>query len=196
MKKYLCIILILIATGLFGQITRIPNSKTSGVNIGVQARPPFDTTFKVVYLNSTNSLKKPPLIFLNGQLINSTLFNTINPKSIESINIAKGDKQLEDTFHHGQIEIKTKDNYNIQPISLNQLKHKYTSLKKETVIFTVDNELITENYDNYFVDENYLLRMTIENTKIINEKKAIIFIKILTKSENNINNIIDSETKN
>ena len=71
-------------------------------------------------------------------------------------------------------------------ISLNDLKSKYTNLKNTPTIFMIDNEIINGDYDKYIVDENYLLRISIETIENRKEKLHFNLIQILTKTEENI----------
>jgi hypothetical protein len=89
-------------------------------------------------------------------------------------------------MYYGQIHITTKNSYNPKIISLTELKEKYTNLKSEPTIFIIDGEIITSDYDEYVVDENLLWRIYID--KVENEKENIDlkFIKLLTKSEENL----------
>jgi hypothetical protein len=50
----------------------------------------------------------------------------------------------------------------------------------------IDNEIINGNYDKCIVDENYLLRISIEKIKNRKEKLHFNLIQILTMTEENI----------
>jgi hypothetical protein len=50
----------------------------------------------------------------------------------------------------------------------------------------IDNEIINGDYDKCIVDENYLLRISIEKVENRKEKLHFNLIQILTKSEENI----------
>jgi hypothetical protein len=84
--------------------------------------------------------------------------------------------------------LRTHDNYVPKIISLNDLKKKYTNVKDKTSIFILDrNIVITDDYDNFVVDENNLFKIWV-NDMFVNKKENIdmAVIEILTKSENNI----------
>jgi hypothetical protein len=50
----------------------------------------------------------------------------------------------------------------------------------------IDNEIINGDYDKCLVDENYLLRISIEKIENRKEKLHFNLIQILTKTEENI----------
>lgn len=126
-----------------------------------------------------------PAYIINGQFL--SFFSRLNPNSIEKIDVIKRDTTIHTIQYFGQINIKTKPGYPITPISLTQLKSKYTDLKNNTVIFLIDNEIVTTaDYDSYFIDENYIFKIVIQ--KISNDKEGLQLnvVKLFTKSEENI----------
>ena len=176
MIKFFLLSVVFFATNTFRQI--IPNKV--GVTINYN-----DTTLKVVYVNKIRNLKLPAF-YLNGNLVNETFFYAINPKLIDSINVVKGNLQIENVMYYGQIYIKTKNSYIPKIISLTELKNKYTKLKSEPTIFMINGEIVTTNYDKYMVDENYLFRIIIDKVENAKENVNFNLIKLLTKSEENI----------
>lgn len=50
----------------------------------------------------------------------------------------------------------------------------------------IDGNLISGDYSDYFVDENYLLSITIDKVENTKENIHIDVIKLITKSEENI----------
>ncbi|WMW77124.1 hypothetical protein RF683_06400 [Flavobacterium sp. 20NA77.7] len=142
-----------------------------------------DTIIKIVYVNEIKSNKKAA-IFINELLVNETILKTINPNDIESVNVEKNDFEIENIKYYGKIKVITKNKYNPKLISLNKLKSKYVKTRMDDVIFKIDNEIITADYDKYVVDENYILKLVVENYE--KEKLKISFITIITKTEDNI----------
>ena len=144
-----------------------------------------DTSLKVIYASKEGNLNKPAY-FLNGKLVNETLVGTLNPNQIESINVDKGDLQIDNIQYYGQIHITTKGSYAPKLISLTDLKEKYTNLKNKPVLFMIDGSIINANYDKYMVDENYLLAIIIDKIENRQEKIDLGLIKLLTRSDENI----------
>jgi hypothetical protein len=163
---------------LGGKVLQIPNSNT-------QEESKTDTIIKVFYVNKNVSERKPA-IYLNGQFVNENNIKTINPKIIENLRVESQNIMIGNKNYYGQIFINTKSNYKLHFISLTDLKLKYTNLKKNSTIFMIDNELINDNYDNFLVDENNILKISVE--KIVNreEKLKFNFVKIWTRTEKNI----------
>jgi len=94
--------------------------------------------------------------------------------------------KIESKQYAGQIFIKTKASYHPKLISLNDLKLKYTNPGKIHTLFMIDNKVVDENYDKYFVDENYILQIIVEKVENKAEKLKFNLVKLLTRTEENI----------
>lgn len=181
MKKTFLILTLLLSIYSFGQLK---SEKLNGLKITeTTINAENDTIIKVIYKNEVENNKKPA-IFINEKLVNESILKTINPKEIESVNVEKNDIEIENVKYYGKIKIITKNKYNPKLISLNNLKSKYVKTRMDDVIFKIDNEIITADYDKYVVDENYILKLVVENYE--KEKLKISFITIITKTEDNI----------
>ncbi|MCU7551173.1 hypothetical protein OCK74_18780 [Chitinophagaceae bacterium LB-8] len=187
MKKILVLIAILFATNAFGQST---NDKDTRVVIDSKKAGDNDTGIKVIYVDKIYADKisnmYQPAYFINDKLVSQTLVATLNPGLIESVHVVKGSLQINNREYDGQIHIKTKSLYNPKLISLNALKEKYTNLKGKSAIFMLDGNIVNADYDNYEVDENYLLAIIVDKVENLKENIHLGLIKILTKSEENI----------
>ena len=69
---------------------------------------------------------------------------------------------------------------------MTELKNKYTNLKGKPVIFVLDGNFVTADYDNYLINENNLLTIIIDSLKTGKEKIELGLIKLLSKTEENI----------
>jgi hypothetical protein len=144
-----------------------------------------DTNLKVVYTNKESNINKP-VYFLNDKFVNEGLLGTLDPNQIESINIVKDNIQIDDIQYAGQVHIKTKSSYAPKLISLTDLKEKYTNLKNKPVVFMIDGIIINADYDNYMVDETYLLTIIVDRIENTQQKIDLGLIKLLTRSDKNI----------
>ena len=180
MKSQLIMAIVIWSTITFGQTSTNKTSMVINSN-GLGS----DTSIKVIYANKENHVNKPAY-FLNGKFINETLLRTLNPVQIESVNIAKDSIQIDNVIYYGEIQIKTKRSYTLKLISLIDLKDKYTDLKNKSVVFMIDGNIINANYDNYMVDESYLLTIIVDKIENIKENIDLGLIKIITKSDENI----------
>ena len=183
MRKILIIAIASFTLNAFGQIK---NLKVPLVNEkSFRSISQNDTIIKI-----TNSYKNvpenKPAYYLNGQFVNETLLNTLNPKIIESIRVKRQDIEVDGHQYYGQIFITTKRDYKPKLISLNDLKLKYTDLNNTSTIFMIDNKIINDDYDICIVDENYILQISME--KIVNNKEKLNFnlFRIMTKTDENI----------
>ena len=183
MRQILIITMAFFTLNANGQIKnlKVPQVK----NTNTQFVSQNDTVLKIVYVNSHDS-ERSPAYYLNGQFVNETILKTLNPNAIDNIRVEKQEIKVETQKYYGQIFINTKADYRPILISLNGLKSKYTNLKNTPTIFMIDNEIINGDYDKYIVDENYLLRISIETIENRKEKLHFNLIQILTKTEENI----------
>lgn len=185
MKKSLYIAISLIAFNCFGQKM---TEKIAGLSITNQkVTTEKDSIIKVFYIENKDieNIKKPAY-FINGTSISEGILKTLNQDKIESITVEKESVEIENIKYYGKIYIVTKSTYKPNFISLNNLKLKYTNLKDNSIIFQIDNEIINANYENFLVDENNILKIMIENFENKKEKWNITFIRLITKSEENI----------
>ena len=183
MRKIFIITMVFFTLNSYGQIKNLKVPLVVGTN--TQNTSQNDTVLKVFYVNLDMS-EKSPAYYLNGQFVNETILKTLNPKAIDNIRVEKQDIKVETQEYYGQIFISTKGDYRPILVSLNDLKSKYTNLKNAPTIFMIDNEIINGDYDKYIVDENYLLRISIETIENRKEKLHFNLIQILTKTEENI----------
>ena len=144
-----------------------------------------DTTLSVEYVNTEN-VGRQPVYYINGKLSNPTLLRTIDPMLIESIDVEKREIEIKGKGYYGQIYLKMKKEYNPQLISLNDLKAKYTNLTKSATIFMIDNDIIKDDYDQYLVDEKFILKITVDTVESEKEKLNVAIVRLLTKTKENI----------
>ncbi|MEI6752872.1 MAG: hypothetical protein WCK78_06870 [Paludibacter sp.] len=127
-----------------------------------------------------------PVYYINGIKSNSSFLRTFNPKFIDSIRVDKKEIKIDNTKHYGQIYVKTKSEYNPKLISLTELKQKYTKQSGMSTIFMIDNDIIKENYPDYFVDEKYILKIIVDILENKKEKLHVQIIRLITRTDENI----------
>jgi hypothetical protein len=183
MKKISLTITLFIAINSFGQIN---TEKGNGLKITNQVTlSENDTIIKVHYKNQLeNNIK--PAYFLNDKLVDESALKTLNPNEIASVKVEKDDIEIDNVKYYGKILVETKSTYSPNFIILNNLKTKYTNIKENKIIFKIDNEIVNANYDNFIVDEKYILKIIVENYENKEEKLKVCFINLITKSEENI----------
>ena len=183
MKKILFIATMLLSINSFGQklTGKVPGLRITNQEIASEN----DTIINIVYKTAIENNKKPAY-FINGILINEGILRTINPNDIATVNVEKENIEIENVKYYGKLYIVTKSTYKPKFISLNNLKLKYTNLKDNSTIFQIDNEIINANYESYLVDENYILKIIVEKFENKKEKLNVNFIRLITKTEENI----------
>ena len=183
MKKIFFISASLLTLNAFGQIK---SENVKGLKITKQETvSENDTIITVNYLNKIESNRKPAY-FINGELTNESVLKTLNPSIIATVNVEKGNIEIENVNYDGKLYIVTKSTYKTKLISLSNLKLKYTSIKENSTIFKIDNEIINADYGNYVVDENYILKINVEKFENSEEKLKFNIVNLITKTEENI----------
>lgn len=182
MRYYLSVAALIFSTAVAAQVH---SGKTSGLDARATNTQRPDTTLKVIYANQTQSGPRPAY-FINGSLVKSLTFPDISTNSIENINVVQGDTVVGNVLYSGRLFIETKKGMTPKLISLTGLKNKYTDLKGKTVLFTLDGNLVDDDYDNYLVDENNLLTIIVDKSKVKLGTTPPDLIRLLTRSEANI----------
>lgn len=182
MKIKLLIAIAFLSTTTFGQLT----GKVKGLNI---TKPVTinDTVIKVVYKNGRHfGNQQPPAIFFNGKLVNYSLMLTINPESIETMNVVKKDTIIDSVKYNGQLIIEGKITYNHNFMSPNEFKLKYINPSENATVFQIDGNIIYDDYDKCLIDEKYILKVIVTPVENPKEKIKLNIINLLTKSDKNI----------
>lgn len=147
-----------------------------------------DSTIRVVYIDDFKDSHdgRMTAVFLNGKQAHPSIMATIQYSLLDSFYVHHESIHIGQDTYHQQYYIKTKSTYTPKLISLNELKRKYVELKIKTPIFMLNGNIIDADYDQYIVDENYILSIVIETIKHVKRGNDVGFIKLLTKSPENI----------
>ncbi len=183
MRKILILSILILSLKTFGQINP---EKNNGLNITKTENSTLkDSIIKIVYKNETE-INKKPAYFINDKLVNESILKTLNTNQISSVNVEKNEIEIDNIKYYGKLKIETKNNYIPKLISLNDLKTKYIKAKESQTIFKIDNEIINDDYNNFIVDEKFILKIIVENFVNVNEKLKINIVNVITKTEENI----------
>lgn len=144
-----------------------------------------DTVPQVYIQQKNNDLL--PLVYLNNKCVEYLYLKTIHPDLIEKIEIEKDSVNLNGNKYYGKIYISLKKGYKPVLMSLNELKRKYTETSKPT-IFTINREIIDEDYDKVVLDEKFIHSIEISDISISKEGINITMINIFTRTTENIEN--------
>jgi hypothetical protein len=186
MKKIFLSVMLLILVDSYSQSL---TGKVPGLTISKPEYSMNDSIIRVVYKTPRINSTIKPAVYINGTFVKEINLLTINPNEIESINVEKEAIEIDTIKYEGKIFIKTKDSYRYHPrylISLNKLKSKYLKSLKGPVIFQIEEENILDDYDQYQVDEKYILKLVVEHFENKKEKLNLHIIKIILKTEENI----------
>lgn len=183
MRKIIILSILILSLKTFGQVNP---EKNNGLNITKNENSTVkDSIIKIVYKNDTE-INKKPAYFINDKLVNESILKTLDPNQILSINVEKNEIEIDNIKYYGKLKIETKNNYFPKLISLNDLKAKYIEVREGQTIFKIDNEIINDDYDNFIVDEEFILKIIVENFVNVNEKLKINIVNVITKTEENI----------
>ncbi|MGB1269171.1 MAG: TonB-dependent receptor plug domain-containing protein [Flavobacteriaceae bacterium] len=148
-----------------------------------------DSDIRIRHLQPTNDIKNDVAVLINGDFLKNgyTLLKTINPNKIEAVNIEKGEITINEIKYFGKLLITLKPDYKPSVITLNNLIAKHLTLDDNPVILKIDNTYINQNFNEYIVDENYILQIDV-TTVNTSKNDTINLIYIITKSAKNIEN--------
>jgi hypothetical protein len=179
-KTPLFLFLIFLTMQVLGQ-SDLSNIKTAVSNFSQLN----DSLPQVIYRNDS-AYQQNIAWFVNDQLVGEAVTKTLNTDQIASINVEKKGVIIDNISYKSKISITMKEGYQPKLISLNDLKAKYTNLKNSSVLFMFENEIVTSDYGQYIVDENFILQIIVDKVEIKTEKIDIYLIRLLTRSEENI----------
>ena len=101
--------------------------------------------------------------------------------------IEKGKFNFEGKEYDAKIIVETKKEFNSNFITIDELISKYTNLKKEDkFIYSINGEVANATEKNILVDEKYIMQIKV--VKLDKVEENLNFIKILTRSKQNLNN--------
>lgn len=144
----------------------------------------LDTTFRVVYLDQRPD-KKGSAFFVNGTFIGPVPPASIPPAMIDRIQVEEKIIQIKGSIYRHQVYIETKNSYKPNLMSLTELRATYTNLSGRPSIFSIDNEIITSAYDQYFIDQKNIREILVDHLSNKEEKIELALIKIGTRNTEN-----------
>lgn len=138
-------------------------------------------------LNTFHSEKTPCGIFVNGIFIgDKRVLNVMNPDIIESIKIEKEKFEKNGKEYYGKLLIETKSEYTPKFITLKELIKTHVELDENPIIFQINENIIHQDYNEYVVDENFILKIVVDQIKTSKKEVTIHLIKLITKTPENI----------
>ncbi|WAC02925.1 hypothetical protein N7U66_04670 [Lacinutrix neustonica] len=137
-------------------------------------------------LNTFHSKNKPVGIFVNGIFLNENSISAINPDKIETMKVEKESFEKNGKEYFGKILIEMKSDYKPNFISLNELTSKYLTLDTNPIIFQIDENVVNQDYNDYSVDENFILKIELNKIKTSEKDTVINLIKLTSKTPENI----------
>ncbi|MCF8716438.1 hypothetical protein JM658_16545 [Joostella atrarenae] len=112
--------------------------------------------------------------------------SVINSEKIESINIEKENYTLNGKEYYGKIILKMKSDYIPKFITLNKLITKHLELENRPIVFQINGDVINQDYNEYLIDENFILKIISSKIKTSDKNIEINLVKLITKTTENI----------
>lgn len=165
---------------------QIQTAPLEGVKIAdSQLYSATDTIPKVFYLKNKKKLS-PVAWLLNGDVIHEQQVSTINPDMIAAMNIETGIHTIGEKEYDGLIKITTKEAYQPRFLTLNELKSQYTEFSDLPTVFLINGKMVNADYDEFLVDETFILKIEVETMENVKEELNLHFIKIITRTKQNL----------
>lgn len=134
---------------------------------------------KVFYQKSN---KQNVLFVVDGENCGKQLL--VDPVNLKSVNIEKNDFTYLEEKYTGKVIIETLDTVQLQFITLENLLKKYDLWVDYTCIVKVDDTFIDIAYSDYYIDENYVYRIWVQ--EIENRNNKVRVVSIYPKTAENI----------
>ncbi len=145
-----------------------------------------NSEMKVLY-NKFQTNKNLAGVFVNGVFVGGqSVLNVFNSDKIESLNIEKVNFEKDGKKYYGKLLIETKNGYIPKFVTLKALIEKHLKLDKNLIIFQINENVISQDYKEYLVDENFILKIVLNKIKTTEKETEINLIKLITRTPENI----------
>lgn len=128
-----------------------------------------------------NSLPQPVFYLVNDLTFNSEMLVTIDHGKIETVRVRKDPFEKDGIQYNGTISIKLKSDYEPNFITLQDLALKYFKVAPDSLIFQINENVINSDYSKFYIDENFLLKITSNNLKISEFDSTFQIVSLQTK---------------
>lgn len=160
-----------------------------GQEIAVPKRTYLETDSVPKVIHTYNGRDNKACAFINNiYLPLEAVAYTIKSETIESVSVDKQKKtiQIDGVEYVGIVNITLKPAYNPVWISFNELVAKYTDLKNERTILSIDGVLVNFSKDLKFMDEGNIMQIKVEKLDLLDRNEPIHAVKLLTRTKDNL----------
>ncbi len=180
MKKNIFILIILLVT--FNSFSQNIIGKKS------TEKPIYSENSEIkVFYNKFQSNEYSAGVFVNGIFAGEqSVLSTFNSDKIESLNIEKVNFEKDEKKYYGKILVKMKNDYIPKFVTLKAFIEKHMELDKSPIVFQIDENIISQDYKEYLVDENFILKIIQTKIKTTERETEINLIKLITRTPENI----------
>lgn len=163
-------------------------AQKTNLNSHVSENPQYsleDTLISVTY-HKEDIPGLPPAIFINGTFQNVLLKGGINLEKVADIRINKDTVEIDNNVYYEKIMIELEKSYRPGYISVSELISKYTRLNKFPDVLMIDDEIISCNFDESYIDAHYLLRMDVSEIQSAADGDTLCIVRLLTRTAENV----------
>jgi hypothetical protein len=184
MKRFtLFIALLFFATGFVYSQEKVSTIKeTANKEVSIN-----ENTIRIIYADKTKKVShgREYEAYINNVLVGNSIdgfdISGIETDEIEDINIISYPGS--DTVSLAQMRITLKNEYLPKPISLTEIKKKYTDFGEMSVMFFINDKFIEKDYDKYMTDEHAITSITIDKYSSPKEQFEVSLIKIVMRTK-------------
>jgi hypothetical protein len=140
----------------------------------------------IVTYSKNQKVLNAPALYLNDKLVTVNFLDGISPDLIEHINTVKGNFTIDGIEYSGKLYVKTKESYNLNIVSLQEIEQQYVNFQDQYVVFQIDGKIVTVEKSKSFVDKNFILQIDVTETEIKQHGKNLVVINVILKTKENL----------
>lgn len=160
--------------------------QTAGVNIYDAPKYQLkDSIPQVIYLHEKKSSLNP-LFVVNDEVLLKSGFSNINLNKIQNVQVETGRIDFAGATFNGRVNVTMKNGYVPRYISLAELKKKYIKNLKGVTLFLLNDQLVHDDYNEYLIDEKFILQIEVDLISKPDNGETINFVKLITRTEENV----------
>ena len=178
MRNIILIIILLIQS--YSVISQtVPDSLESFSN--KVTRTYCDSCINYINKDSAKSRGKDYVIEIENKVYNKILLKSLDKKTIKDVDLVKGTKIFNGKSYEAELKINFKENYKPRLISIIEFVKLYIKDKEGKYIVSIDDEIVNEDFNECFLDKNYISTVYSETIGYLNGIDRMTFVTILTK---------------
>jgi hypothetical protein len=163
-------------------------AQNTNLNSPVSEKPLYtlEDTIISVTCHQEESNRLPPALFVNGTFQEALLNGGVNLEKITDIRIIRDTVEIDNKVYYGKVMIELEKDYRPRYLSVSEMICKYTKLSSIPDILMIDDEIISCNFDESYIDEHYMLSIDVRKTRSATDGDPICIVRMSTRTEDNV----------